>query len=93
LNDRLGADFTVSGNYQSHLAFDIVRNPPEALAGGYFLLNAEAGVSPGDHWRVWIWGQNLCDRLYKTQAIYSSVGWGYSYGAPRTYGINLSYKL
>ena len=93
LNDKLGADFTVSGNYQSHLAFDIVRSPPEALAGGYFLANAELGVSPGDHWRAWIWGKNLCDRLYKTQAIYSSVGWGYDYGAPRTYGINFSYKL
>lgn len=93
LADQLHADFTVSGNYQSHLAFDVVRNPPEALAGGYLLANAELGVSPGEHWRVWLWGKNLFDRLYETQAIFSSVGWGYDYGAPRTYGVNFSYRL
>jgi iron complex outermembrane receptor protein len=93
LNDQMSADVTVSGNYQSNLAFDIVRNPPEALAGGYFLANAELGVTPGEHWRVWLWGKNLFNRLYETQALYSSVGWGYDYGAPRTYGINFSYKL
>ena len=93
LADQVRADVTLSGNYQSHLAFDVVRNPPQALAGGYFLANAEFGVSPGEHWRVWVWGKNLFDRLYETQAIFSSVGWGYDYGAPRTYGVNFSYKL
>jgi iron complex outermembrane recepter protein len=93
LNNRLSADVVVSGNYQSNLAFDVVRNPPEALAGGYFLANAELGVSPSDQWRVWLWGKNLFNRLYETEALYSSVGWGYDYGPPRTYGINFSYKL
>ena len=94
VGNSLRADMTVSGNYQSHLAFDVVRNPPQALAGGYFLGDAELGLGTEDgHWRVWLWGKNLLDRLYETQAIFSSVGWGYSYGAPRTYGINVSWKL
>src|SRR5262249_15806144 len=93
LSEQHRADVTLSGNYQSHLAFDIVRNPPEALAGGYFLANAELGVSSAHHCRLCLWGKNLFDRLYKTEALYSSVGWGYDYGAPRTYGVNLSYKL
>lgn len=87
------ADVILSGHYQGNLAFDIVRNPPEALAGGYFLADGQLGVATADgHWRVWLWGKNLLNKLYETQALFSSVGWGYSYGAPRTYGIDVSWK-
>ncbi len=94
VGNALRADVTLSGNYQGNLAFDVVRNPPQALEGGYFIGNAELGLGTNDdHWRVWLWSKNLFDRLYETQAMFSSVGWGYSYGAPRTYGLNVSWKL
>jgi len=93
VSDDIGADFTLAGNYQSRLAFDIVRNPPQALEGGYALVNAELGANIGDKYRVSLWGRNLFDRLYRTQALFTSVGWSYQYGAPRTFGINLSYRL
>ena len=90
----LTADLTLAGNYQGSLAFDVVRNPPQALQGGYFVANAELGLSGEDNrWRVWLWGKNLFNRLYETNVFFSSVGWGYSYGAPITYGINVSTKL
>ncbi|MDB6088796.1 MAG: hypothetical protein JWN85_1580 [Gammaproteobacteria bacterium] len=89
---RLHADLTLSGNYQGHFAFDIVRNPPQALVGGYFVGNADLGLG-SDNWKVWLWGKNLFNRLYETQALYSSVGWGYDFGPPRTFGVNASWSL
>jgi iron complex outermembrane receptor protein len=93
LSDQVRPDISISGNYQSRILFDIVRNPPEAIEGGYFLANGEIGVSLGDHWRVSVWGKNLFNKLYRTNAQNSSVGWTYFNGAPRTVGLNLSYKL
>lgn len=93
VSDQLRADITLSGVYQSRVAFDIVRNPPQAVEPGYFLGNAEAGVDLGDHFRVSVFGKNLFDKLYRTQALFTSIGWTYQYGAPRTFGVNLSYKM
>ncbi|WP_226948519.1 TonB-dependent receptor, partial [Rhizorhabdus wittichii] len=93
LADGLGADMTLSGSYQSQVAFDIVRSPAQAIEGGYVLANAEAGLSPGDRWRISIWAKNLFDKTYRTQAFFTTIGWTYFYGPPRTYGLNVSYKL
>lgn len=93
LSDQHRADITLTGVYQSRVAFDIVRNPAEAIEGGYFLGNAEIGVDLGDHFRVSVFGKNLFDNLYRTQALFTSIGWTYQYGAPQTFGVNLSYKL
>lgn len=92
VSDKVGADITLSGNYQSSLAFDIVRNPPQALEDGYFLANGEVGANLGDHFRLSVFGRNLFNKLYRTQALFTSVGWSYQYGAPRTFGFNLAYK-
>ena len=93
LSDRAIADITLSGNYQSRVRFDIVRSPAEAVEGGYFLGNAEIGVSLADHWRASVWVKNVFDHLYRTQALNTSVGWTSQYGAPRTAGFNISYKF
>ena len=47
----------------------------------------------GVRWRASLWAKNVFNHVYETQALYTSVGWTYQYGAPRTYGINLSYKM
>jgi len=91
--DKIGADVSLSGNYQSSMAFDIVRNPPEAVEGGYFIANGEAGINFAEHYRVAFFAKNFLNRLYKTQALFTSVGWSYQYGAPRTFGVNFSYKM
>jgi len=93
LSDEVRPDVSISGNYQSRIAFDVVRNQPEAIEGGYFVGNAEVGLSLGNHWRVSVWGKNLLDKLYRTQALDTSTGWVNFYGPPRTVGFNLSYKL
>lgn len=47
----------------------------------------------GDHWRASVWVKNIFDRLYRTQALNTSVGWTQQYGAPRTAGMNISNKF
>ena len=83
----------LNGSYQSRVKYDIVLNPPQAVEGGYFLANGEIGANLGEHFRVAVFGKNLFNRLYKSQAFFTSVGFTYFYGPPRTVGINLSYKL
>lgn len=92
VSDEVDADISVSGKYQSRVRFDIVRSPQEAVEGGYFVGNAEIGLSVRDHWRVSLWGKNIFDRLYRTQALNTSVGWTRQYGDPRTVGVNISYR-
>jgi Outer membrane receptor proteins, mostly Fe transport len=92
VSDRVDADIILSGKYQSRVRFDIVRSPLEAVEGGYFVGNAEVGVSVNDHWRVSLWCKNIFDRLYRTQALNTSVGWTRQYGHPRTVGVNISYR-
>ena len=93
VSDRTDADITLSANYQSRVRFDIVRSPAEAVEGGYVVANGEMGISFADHWRASVWVKNIFDRLYRTQALNTSVGWTRQYGAPRTAGFNISYKF
>jgi len=93
LSEQVNANISISGNYQSGVAFDIVRNPVEALEGGYFVANAQMGLLIEDHWKVSLWGKNLFDKRYRTQALTTTIGWTDQYGAPRTVGLNLSYKM
>ena len=93
LNNELRPDISLSGTYQSRIAFDVVRNPPEAIEPGYFLANAEVGLSVGDHWRVSVWCKNLFNKIYRTQALDTSVGWTQFYGPPRTVGLDVAYKI
>ena len=94
LSGNLRADILLAANYQGDLTFDVVRNPPEAREPGYWLADARVGVGAADdRWNVSVWGRNLADERYRTQVLFSSVGFGQSYGAPRTYGVTLSFKL
>jgi len=93
VSNSVKADITLSGNYQSRVAFDIVRTPAQAVEGGYVLVNGELGADIGERFRVSIFAKNLFDRLYRTQALFTSVGWSNQYGAPRTFGLNVAYQL
>jgi iron complex outermembrane receptor protein len=92
LGDNLLADVMLDANYQDDVAFDIIREPVEAKEGNYWLANARVGVSSPDHrWSAYLWAKNLFDETYRTQVLFSSVGYGENYGMPRTYGMGLSY--
>ncbi|ACG78817.1 TonB-dependent receptor [Phenylobacterium zucineum HLK1] len=92
VTDDAEADISLSAAYQSRVAFDIVRNPPEAREGGYTTVNGEAGLNLGENFRIAVWGKNLFNELHRTQALFTSAGWSEQYSAPRTFGVKLSWQ-
>lgn len=81
-------------NFKDNVYHD-VENAHEA--GDYTLWNARLSLSSADDaWSVALWGKNLADREYLISSVGSYLGtegtsfeW---YGAPRTYGVSLSYR-
>ncbi|MEQ9462360.1 MAG: TonB-dependent receptor [Haliea sp.] len=94
LSSGLYADAMVDFNYQDDMAFDIVRQPLEAREDSYWLWNARAGIGAASGaWTLSLWGKNLSDERYRTQVLFSSVGFGESWGMPRTYGVSLDLSI
>lgn len=82
-------------SYKDEVAYDIVRAPRETIEDGYWLANlrlALRGSAEGEGWEVALWGRNLFDEEYRAQVLTSTVGWGETWGMPRTYGVNLSWR-
>ncbi len=91
ISGSLVADIGVTADFQDEVTYDIVRNPPEAREGSYWLYDARAGIgSADDRWNVSVWGKNLADEQYRSQVIFSSVGFGETWGMPRTYGVTFT---
>jgi iron complex outermembrane receptor protein len=94
LTNALQAEVLLAVNYQDDVTFDIVRDPPEAREDGYWLADASIGIGAQDErWKVTAWVRNLADERYRTQVLFSSVGFGESWGPPRTYGLGVTFKL
>lgn len=76
--------------------FFSVNNDPLLAQDGYWIANARASfTSTDEHWGVALWGRNLADEEYLV-AGFDLVAFGFYQhvvGAPRTYGITLSYHL
>ena len=93
VGESLMADAMIDFSYQDDVAFDIVRQPQEAMEDSYWLLNARAGLSSqSGAWALHLWARNLADEQYRTQVIFSSVGFGESWGMPRTYGLSIDFN-
>ena len=84
-------NFRVNYTWQSDMywATDNIASEPS-----YGLLDARVGLSPeGAPWQVALWGKNLNDELYRTNII-SFFGEEVSqFGAPRTYGVDFTFKF
>ena len=82
-------------SYKDEVAYDIVRAPRETIEDGYWLANLRLALrssGEGQGWELALWGRNLFDEEYRAQVLTSTVGWGETWGMPRTYGVNLSYR-
>lgn len=78
--------------FKDDVTYDIVRSPEPAKEDGYWLVNAQVGLASGtDSWDIRIWARNLLDEEYRSQVLTSTVGFGETWGMPRTYGMTLSY--
>jgi len=92
LNDNMNASISFNSSYKGKVAYDIVNQPKETREGGYALHNLRVGISSlDDVWSVYLYGKNLSDNRYRTQVLTSTVGYGETYGMPRTFGIALNY--
>lgn len=63
---------------------------------GYTLVNARLSLLPEeDNWEVALWVKNLEDKIYFSESFHSgSAGLtGRIVGAPRTYGVNFTYRF
>ncbi len=94
LSSGLKADAMFAANYQGDLTYDVVRDPPEAEESAYWLADARFGIGAADDkWNVSVWAKNLFDERYRSQVLFSSVGFGETYGPPRSFGISLTLRM
>ncbi len=103
---RLGAsyDFNLDGHghltptidyaYQSSVYAELT-NSPVGYQSGFGLLNASVAYAPpGGNWTLSFYGKNLTNKLYRISAVPSSGYFTQLYfGNPRTYGVQLTFKL
>ncbi len=71
-------------------------NEPVIAQDAYALVNARLALhSSDDKWSVGLWGRNLADKFYLTNAV-DVQGFGFDYrhrGLPRMYGVDASYHF
>lgn len=86
-----GLSFRVSGNYTGAQYFDDLNNIEEP---GYTLLDASVTYrDPSGHWKVSLFGKNLANEEYAYWgSTLGALGDNRFVGAPRTWGLRLSYE-
>jgi iron complex outermembrane receptor protein len=97
-----GATIDLWGNFQfTDEQFFTQFNRPNVAQGSYQVLNAKLSYISGDgRWRITLFGDNLTEEDYFTNALESGVPTPgvdavlpqYFVGAPRTYGLQVSYQ-
>jgi iron complex outermembrane receptor protein len=94
LFDGLVAAAQLAPQYSSAV-FKEALNTPYLSADAYWLFDARVSVSTADHaWEVAVWGKNITNTRYVTQATDDGLGMGYRvFNAPVTYGVSLSHQF
>lgn len=84
-------NFHAAYSWQSDLFWNtdnIARQEP------YGLLDLRIGLAPkGSNWEAALYGKNVADKLYRVNAIAFFGEEVSQFGAPRTYGLDLSWKF
>ncbi len=77
--------------HYSSKVFKEALNTPYLSAGSYWLIDARASIASSGGWEVALWGKNLGDEHYVTQATDDGLGMGYRvFNAPRTFGLSIT---
>ena len=86
-------NLTLSGNlyYTSSFYFD----PEQQFRqDGYALLSLRAQwVDPSDRFTVAVFGDNVTNKRYQTQVLFTTIGTGAVWNSPTTYGVSLGAKF
>ena len=79
------------GAHYSSKVFKEALNTPYLSAGSYWLLDARAALASPAGWEIALWGKNLGNEQYVTQATDDGLGMGYRvFNAPRTFGVSVT---
>jgi len=93
----LSIPIVVTYSYKDDYLFDFVVDPSSErlIQKGYGLLSARATIISEDgHWRFSIWGSNLTNEDdYFMDIVANSTGIRGSHGAPRAWGMDVSYRF
>lgn len=93
----LTGDWTAAvqaGAHYSSKVFKEALNTPYLSAGSYWLVDARASIASPAGWEFAVWGKNLGDEHYVTQATDDGLGMGYRvFNAPRTYGVSVTKRF
>ena len=93
----VGGDWTAAvqgGAHYSSKVFKEALNTPYLSADSYWLFDARASVTSPAGWEFAVWGKNLSDEQYVTQATDNGIGMGYRvFNAPRTYGVSVTKRF
>lgn len=84
-------------NHTSQQFYNSSRDSAVSSGGAHDLLSARIGWnSPGDRWRVALWGENLGNEVYTARALDLVGAFGFVsrwFNDPRTYGLELTYRF
>lgn len=86
----------LSYSYKGSYKFDFVADPSTSILRqrAYNLVNARIGYEPdGGRWSAGVWANNLFDERYFDDVVAAGTGIRGSYGAPRTYGAELTFNF
>jgi iron complex outermembrane receptor protein len=90
---KLNLHLDMNYNSKQYLALP---NEDAISQGGYSLLNGRLSMhSADDTWDVGVWGRNIADKFYLTNAV-DVQGFGFDYrhvGTPRMYGFDAHYHF
>ena len=93
--DGLRLTLHFDGSYASKQYFELL-NEDRIAQDSYAILNARIALhGGGERWEVGLWGRNLADKYYLTNAVdLQALGYDYEHrGLPRMYGIDASYHF
>jgi len=89
-----GGELALSGNLYYTSSFFFAPSGNQFKQDGYETLSLRAQwTDPTDRYFVALWGDNVTDSRYYTQAQYSNFGIGGVWSKPVTYGIELGFKF
>ncbi|MCB2072659.1 MAG: TonB-dependent receptor [Novosphingobium sp.] len=89
-----GGELALSGNLFYSSEFYFGPSGTQFKENGYETLSLRAQwTDPSENYYVALWGDNVTDSKYYTQAQYSNFGIGANWAKPVTYGIELGFKF
>ena len=93
----VAGDWTAAVQGAAHYSSKVFKealNTPYLSADSYWLFDARASVASAAGWEFAVWGKNLSDEQYVTQATDNGIGMGYRvFNAPRTYGVSVTKRF